>query len=366
MARVQPGVINADLKRAVAAHGLFYPPDPACSSCPASAATWRPTPAACAACKLRRHPRLRDGPGGGAGLGRGAAHRPPHDQEHDRARPDRPVRGGRGPLGIITEVTLKLVPTPPPPATAVAYFDTLAPAGTAIAEIFRHGHEPSMMEIIDRACIRRVEQHYHMELDTDAACLLLIQSPATHRSRGHRRHGRPVRPARRQLRVRRGRPGRRRPAGGGSAPGRDGHGPHRPDVAAGGRGRAPPATGRAAGRHRGHRPATRHRDPDHRPRRRRQHAPPDRVRRRQPRRRWPPPARPSPTSSTSALRWAARSPPSTASGCSSGTSSTGSSTRSRWRAAPAQGHPGSRRPVQSRQGALTRWSHPLEQTPCVS
>ena len=29
MARVQPGVINGDLKRAVAEHGLFYPPDPA-------------------------------------------------------------------------------------------------------------------------------------------------------------------------------------------------------------------------------------------------------------------------------------------------------------------------------------------------
>ena len=29
MARVQPGVLNGDLKRAVAEHGLFYPPDPA-------------------------------------------------------------------------------------------------------------------------------------------------------------------------------------------------------------------------------------------------------------------------------------------------------------------------------------------------
>ena len=29
MARVQPGVLNADLKRVVAEHGLFYPPDPA-------------------------------------------------------------------------------------------------------------------------------------------------------------------------------------------------------------------------------------------------------------------------------------------------------------------------------------------------
>ena len=68
------------------------------------------------------------------------------------------------------------MPSPAPPATAVAYFDHLAPAGTAIAEIFRHGHEPTMMEIMDQASIRRVEQHFRIELDTDAACLLLIQA----------------------------------------------------------------------------------------------------------------------------------------------------------------------------------------------
>ena len=40
--------------------------------------------------------------------------------------------GSEGLLGIITEITAKLVPSPPPPATAVAYFDELPDAGTAI------------------------------------------------------------------------------------------------------------------------------------------------------------------------------------------------------------------------------------------
>jgi len=29
MARLEPGIINSDLKAEVAKHGLFYPPDPA-------------------------------------------------------------------------------------------------------------------------------------------------------------------------------------------------------------------------------------------------------------------------------------------------------------------------------------------------
>jgi glycolate oxidase len=84
--------------------------------------------------------------------------------------------GSEGMLGIITEITVKLVPAPPPPATAVAYFDELPPAGTAIAEIFDQGLEPSMLEIIDRTSLRQVEAVYRMDLDTEAACLLLIQT----------------------------------------------------------------------------------------------------------------------------------------------------------------------------------------------
>lgn len=84
--------------------------------------------------------------------------------------------GSEGILGVITEITLKLVPAPPPPATAVAYFDQLPHAGETIVEVFKQGHEPSMMEILDRASLRQVDAVYNMGLDVDAACLLLIQT----------------------------------------------------------------------------------------------------------------------------------------------------------------------------------------------
>ena len=45
----QPGVVNKALRDAVAGAGLFYPPDPTATTGAPSAATSRPTPAACAA-----------------------------------------------------------------------------------------------------------------------------------------------------------------------------------------------------------------------------------------------------------------------------------------------------------------------------
>jgi glycolate oxidase len=49
LAVVQPGVVNKALRDAVAGAGLFYPPDPTATTGAPSAATSRPTPAACAA-----------------------------------------------------------------------------------------------------------------------------------------------------------------------------------------------------------------------------------------------------------------------------------------------------------------------------
>ena len=86
------------------------------------------------------------------------------------------VIGNEGALCYITEVTVKLIPLPAPPCTAVAYFPDLPSAGDAILQIFREGFEPSLMEIVDQACLRQVNAVYGMGLDTDAACLLLIQS----------------------------------------------------------------------------------------------------------------------------------------------------------------------------------------------
>ncbi len=176
LCRVQPGVINADLKVEVTKQNLFYPPDPASvdmSSIGGNVAT---------------------NAGGLCCVKYGVTRDYVMDLEvvmadgrvmHTGRKTIKSTTGldltglfvgSEGILGIVTEITLKLVPAPDEPSTAVAYFDELKPAGDAIVELFRQGLEPSVMEIIDQACLRQVEAVYPMELDIDAACLLLIQT----------------------------------------------------------------------------------------------------------------------------------------------------------------------------------------------
>jgi glycolate oxidase len=176
MVRVQPGCINSDLKAAVAEHGLFYPPDPASfemSSIGGNVAT-NAGGLCCVKYGVTRDYVI----GLEVVLASGEIMRTGRRTLKSTTGLDLTglFVGSEGLLGVITEITAKLVPLPPPPSTAVAYFDELPDAGTAIGEIFRSGHEPSLMEIVDRASLQQVEKVYKMDLDLDAACLLLIQT----------------------------------------------------------------------------------------------------------------------------------------------------------------------------------------------
>jgi len=176
LCRVQPGVINSDLKAEVAKHGLFYPPDPASvdmSSIGGNVAT-NAGGLCCVKYGVTRDYVM----GLEVVLADGRVMRTGRETIKSTTGLDLTglFVGSEGILGIVTEITLKLVPTPSEPSTAVAYFDELKPAGEAIVEVFRQGLEPSVMEIIDQACLQQVEAVYPMELDIDAACLLLVQT----------------------------------------------------------------------------------------------------------------------------------------------------------------------------------------------
>ncbi len=176
IARVQPGVLNGDLKRAVAQHGLFYPPDPASyeiSSIGGNVAT-----NAGGLCCVRYGVTRDYVIGLEVVLASGEVINTGRHTLKSTAGLDLTgvFVGSEGVLGVITEVSLKLVPQPPPPCTAIAYFGDLPSAGRAIVDIFRAGHQPTLMEIVDRASLAQVNAVYAMDLDTTAACLLLIQT----------------------------------------------------------------------------------------------------------------------------------------------------------------------------------------------
>jgi glycolate oxidase len=178
MARVQPGVLNGAFKRAVAEYGLFYPPDPA--SFEISSIGGNLNTNAGGLCCVKYGVTRDYVIGLEVVLASGEVIRTGRKTLKSTTGLDLTglFVGSEGVLGVITEVVVKLLPAPPPVSTGIAYFGELPASGTAILDIFRAGHDPSLMEIIDQACLVQTNAVYNMGLDTDAACLLLMQSTA--------------------------------------------------------------------------------------------------------------------------------------------------------------------------------------------
>ena len=177
---VEPGIINNDLKAAVAEHGLWYPPDPA--SAPWSTIGGNVATNAGGLCCLKYGVTrdyvlgMRVVAGGPAGYG--SAVRLGRRTNKGVAGYDLAglMVGSEGTLGVVSEVTLKLRPAMlGTPRTIVGSFATLVAAGQAVAEVTRRGLIPSVLELLDRTCIQAVEDWKHMGLEADAAALLLAR-----------------------------------------------------------------------------------------------------------------------------------------------------------------------------------------------
>jgi glycolate oxidase len=84
-----------------------------------------------------------------------------------------------GTLGVITEITLRLIPKPRSQATALASFDKLSDACEAVGKILSSGITPLVTEIMDHDVIRAVDQFQRdkrsdLRLPIEAGALLLV------------------------------------------------------------------------------------------------------------------------------------------------------------------------------------------------
>jgi glycolate oxidase len=175
---VQPGIINADLGRAVAEQGLFYPPDPASFEICSIGGNLAENSGGlrCVKYGVTRDYVL----GLEVVLADGAVIRTGGKTVKDVMGYDLThlFIGSEGTLGIITEATLRLVPKPAATLTLLAFFGTVTEAGDAVARITRAGLVPSTLELMDAFTIRAVDAALHVGLPTDAGAMLMIESDA--------------------------------------------------------------------------------------------------------------------------------------------------------------------------------------------
>ncbi|MER6688573.1 FAD-binding oxidoreductase [Streptomyces minutiscleroticus] len=188
LAVVQPGVVNNDLKAAVAEHGLWYPPDPA--SAPWSTIGGNVSTNAGGLCCLK-YGVTRDyvlgleivmgGPAGPYGTAVRVGRRTTKGVSgYDLTGL---VVGSEGTFGVVTEITLRLRPAPrTAPHTVVGAFDGLVAAGEAVALCTRRGLTPVALELLDRACLEAVEDWKHLGIEAGTAALLLARVDAPGRA----------------------------------------------------------------------------------------------------------------------------------------------------------------------------------------
>jgi glycolate oxidase len=172
---VQPGLINAEVKRAVAEHGLWYPPDPSSfefCSIGGNAAT-----NAGGLCCVKYGVTTDYILGLEVVLADGTVVRLGGPRLKDSAGLSltKLFVGSEGTLGVITELTLRLLPPQPPASTVVASFSSVRDATDAICDITRV-MRPAMLEFMDSTSVAAVEKHIKMGLDLDARAMLIAQS----------------------------------------------------------------------------------------------------------------------------------------------------------------------------------------------
>ncbi len=82
--------------------------------------------------------------------------------------------GSEGMLGIITEATLKLLPTPEATSTVRANFHSMEAACKVITKFTPEGLLPMAMEVIDKYCVAAIEENFAFGLSKEAGAILLV------------------------------------------------------------------------------------------------------------------------------------------------------------------------------------------------
>jgi glycolate oxidase len=174
VAWVQPGVLNLDLSRAVAGHGLHFAPDPSSQQ----------------SCTVGGN--VANNSGGPHCLLHGVT--TAHVLALEVVLPDGTVVelggldpepagydlrgafvGSEGTMGIATRIAVRLTPLPPAVTCLLADFATVEAAAETVSGVIAAGIVPAALEMMDNEITRAVEAFVHAGFPTDAAAVLLVE-----------------------------------------------------------------------------------------------------------------------------------------------------------------------------------------------
>ena len=177
VAVVEPGALNAEVKKAAGAHGLWYPPDP--SSYEICSIGGNIATNAGGLCCVKYGVTTDYVLGLDVVLADGTLITLGGKRIKDVAGLSlmKLFVGSEGTLGIVTRAILRLVPAQAARSTMVASFPTVDAAARAVVAV-RRTIRPSMLELMDQASIHAVEDYRSMGLDRTAGALLVAQSDA--------------------------------------------------------------------------------------------------------------------------------------------------------------------------------------------
>ncbi|HID74205.1 MAG TPA: FAD-binding protein [Thermoplasmata archaeon] len=172
LCRVETGVVNDDLNRALRPHGVFFPPTPSSGNICTIGGMIGTNASGNRAVKYGA---TRDAVLGlkvvlanGDAVELGTSTR----VESSGYQLHRLIVGSEGTLAVVTEATLLLAPLPTHRSIGVVNFDTLEDAGRAISAIVAGGLRPSMMELMDDVAITAVNRALGLGLPDVAAIVM--------------------------------------------------------------------------------------------------------------------------------------------------------------------------------------------------
>lgn len=172
---VEPGVIVSEFQQEVEKAGLFYPPDPGSAAVATIGGT-----VAMNAGGMRgiKYGVTRDYLMGlEVVLPSGEVIKTGSITNKDVTGYDltRLLCGSEGTLGLITKVTVKLLPKPKFKRTLQAIYNKIDEAGNTVSKIVEEGIIPATLELMDNTVIKALEDFAHLGLPTDAQAILVLE-----------------------------------------------------------------------------------------------------------------------------------------------------------------------------------------------